>query len=175
MPDYAKGQIYMIWSPNTDQVYVGSTTQPLHKRFYEHHHKDYKKCSAYKVIDCGGAKIELIEDYPCASRKELTRREGQIMRAHNCVNQQVAGRTQKEWEQDNKEHRKAYRDNNKEKIAQRDKTYYEKNKEKCAEYRKGWDQRNRERRNELAKERRERIRQENAAAAHTEDAAKDEP
>ena len=36
MPNYSEGKIYAIRSHQTDRVYVGSTTQPLSKRFYEH-------------------------------------------------------------------------------------------------------------------------------------------
>ena len=47
MPDYSKGMIYML-EPTIHyeecDIYYGSTTQPLHKRFYEHKHIfDYDK------------------------------------------------------------------------------------------------------------------------------------
>ena len=39
MPDYTKGMIYML-EPSIDydegDIYYGSTTQPLYKRFFEH-------------------------------------------------------------------------------------------------------------------------------------------
>ena len=37
MPDYSKGQIYTIRCRTDDtKIYVGSTIQPLYKRFYFH-------------------------------------------------------------------------------------------------------------------------------------------
>ena len=33
---YQNGKIYKIWSMETDEIYVGSTCQPLHKRMYDH-------------------------------------------------------------------------------------------------------------------------------------------
>ena len=108
MPDYRLGKIYMIWSPNTDQVYIGSTVQPLHKRFHEHKSRNtltgIKYTTAREVLACGEARIELIEDHPCANKAELNRREGQVMREYPCVNRCIAGRTTAEYRADNKEH-----------------------------------------------------------------------
>jgi hypothetical protein len=113
MPDYEQGKVYMIWSPHTDKVYIGSTTQPLHKRFDDHkrNSRNPKRASTTvkEVLDCGEAKIELIEDYPCANRTGLNRREGQIQRERTCVNKLIAGRTTAEYRQDHKEERAAYR------------------------------------------------------------------
>ena len=98
MPDYKNGKIYQILSPNTDKVYIGSTTQPLHKRFYEHKSKvtkpDHYRASC-EVIKAGDAKIELIEEYPCENKMELERREGQISRTTQnvCYNKYHAGQT----------------------------------------------------------------------------------
>ena len=163
MPDYGNGQIYMIWSPNTDKVYIGSTTQPLHKRFYEHWHCPYKHTSAHEVIDCGDAKIELVEDYPCASKTELNRREGQVIRERACVNRCVAGRTKKEYRQEKKdqiaeqmkvyrqekkdqiaEQKKVYRQENKDQIAARSKEYRQEKKDQIAEQKKVYRQENKD-------------------------------
>lgn len=106
MPDYQNGKIYQIWSPNTDKVYIGSTTQPLHKRLYEHTKGLTGKKYVYsrKVLECGDARIELIEEYPCAKKSELDRREGQVMRGYdNRVNKCIAGRTGAEYRADNRE------------------------------------------------------------------------
>lgn len=114
MPDYKLGKIYQIWSPNTDKVYIGSTTQPLHKRLYDHNHPHNhgstgkKYVYSRKVLECGDARIELIEDYPCAKKSELNRREGQVMRGYdNRVNKNIAGRTPAEYRVDNKERKQA--------------------------------------------------------------------
>ena len=62
-------KIYRIVSPNTELVYVGKTSQTLARRFDCHrsHHKRYlssktRYCSSFKVIECGDAVIELIEE-----------------------------------------------------------------------------------------------------------------
>ena len=41
-------------------------------------------------------KIELVENYPCNSKEELTAREGFYIQSNECVNKLVAGRTQRE-------------------------------------------------------------------------------
>ena len=149
MPDYKQGKIYMIWSPNTDKVYIGSTVQPLHKRFHEHKRrltgqKSYR--TAHEVLlACSDARIELIEDYPCATKAELNRREGQIMRGYDKrVNQIIAGRTDAEYRADNREklaaQRREYNAKNKEQIAARARERYQQNREQIAAYR----QRNKE-------------------------------
>ena len=114
MPDYKQGQIYRLWSPHTDKFYIGSTCNMLAKRFYEHHN-GYKKyvnsetnyTTSYELFELGidDVKIELMELYPCNSRSELNRREGELIRQHkdNIVNRGIAGRTRQEYEKDNKE------------------------------------------------------------------------
>jgi len=174
MPNYENGQIYMIWSPHTDKVYIGSTTQPLHKRFYDHKRtlKGKGYTTANTIIDCCDAQAELIEDYPCASKAELNRREGQIIRerASDCVNKNVAGRTRAEWREDNKAHiaesEKAYRQipEIKAHIAERMKAYQQipEIKAHIAAKKREWQERPevKERRNELARQRRQRKKQE---------------
>ena len=138
MPDYKEGKVYMIWSPNTDKVYIGSTVQPLHKRFHQHKRtltgqKSYR--TANEVLACGNARIELIEDYPCANKEELNRREGQIMREYDKrVNQLIAGRTVAE-----------YRADNREKIAAQMREYRAKNRERLSVQRREYRAKNRER------------------------------
>jgi hypothetical protein len=48
-------------------------------------------------------RIELIEEFPCENKMELNKREGHYIRTLECVNKLVAGRTKKEWREDNKE------------------------------------------------------------------------
>jgi len=128
MVNYQNGKIYSIRSPHTQNVYIGSTSQSLYKRF--HSHKSNYKCwlkgiktvhtSSFEIIKLGDAYIELIENYPCNDRNELNRREGQIMReTKNCINKLMAGRTYKEYCEDTKEYQK-----------ERHKKYQEKNMEK---------------------------------------------
>ena len=57
------------------------------------------------IIDRGNYPIFLFENYPCNSRDELTTREGQIIRKYEheceCVNMCIAGRSKKEYYEDN--------------------------------------------------------------------------
>ena len=36
MPDYQNGKIYMLTTQKNCKIYIGSTTQPLRKRFLKH-------------------------------------------------------------------------------------------------------------------------------------------
>jgi len=138
MADYSEGKIYLIKFKNDPSlVYIGSTKSPLNERFNKH--KNYKGISLYKYIDDNHDGnwddwyIELYENYPCLNKKELDRREGEITlkfkndSSYNCINENIAGRTKKEYYQDNKEiikeYKKEYRENNKEKINEKHKEY----------------------------------------------------
>lgn len=103
--DYQKSQIYTIRSHKTNEIYVGSTCSPLEKRIYQHR-LDYKKwtkgnpnyMSSYEIIKHDDHYIELLEKFPCNSKNELRRKEGECIRqTENCVNKNIAGRTKKEW------------------------------------------------------------------------------
>ena len=129
MPNYEEGKVYCIRSHATVGCYVGSTTQPLYKRFYKHkqdynrwlNNNDLKYTTSYKVLEHGidDCYIELIENVSCNNKNELERREGEIMRiTDNCVNKIIVGRTKKEYAEDNKEKIKKYRDDNREKIKE---------------------------------------------------------
>ena len=109
MVNYQNGKIYKLWSPLGDLVYIGSTTQKLCYRLGGHK-KDYKcgylQATSKLLFDEYGienVKIELIENYPCNNKTELLRKEGEHIRANNCVNKCIAGRTKGEEYQDNKE------------------------------------------------------------------------
>ena len=85
-------------------------------------------------------KIELVELYPCASKMELERKEGEYIKSNECVNKALMGRTRKEWRTDNtnhiKEQKKQYYVTNKERLASVKKQYYGANKERIGSWRK---------------------------------------
>lgn len=105
MVNYDNGKVYIIRSPNTDKVYIGSTTLTLSQRMAEH-----RRITRYytmgngmgrggcprssTILDAGGAYIELLEEVHCKTRAELLAREGYHMRAfvNHIVNLQIAGR-----------------------------------------------------------------------------------
>lgn len=144
MPNYEKSKIYAIRSHKTDEVYIGSTTQPLSKRMSDHRSKyklytngKHHYVTSFKIVEHGDAYIELVENVQCLCKEGLLKRDGEFMRAtENCVNKNIAGRNVKEWRKDNKERisgvRKQYREQHKEKIVLQKKQYYKNNKEKIA-------------------------------------------
>jgi hypothetical protein len=121
MPDYKNGKIYKIWSPQGDDIYIGSTIQPLYARLYAHKEK-MNTCNSKILFEkYDDVRIELLECCPCDNKEQLNKKEGEYIRKLDCVNRRIAGRTIKEWHEDNKEHKKQtkeYRKNNKEKIKE---------------------------------------------------------
>ena len=111
--DYSKGKIYCIRNYTDDDVYVGSTTQALSKRMANHREdaKGYKKDRKfYSKVNTLGVEqfyIELIEDYPCETLEQLRKREGYYIREIGTLNSSIAGRSKKEWREENIEHCKA--------------------------------------------------------------------
>ena len=140
MPNYQNGKIYCIRSPNTEQVYIGSTVDRLSRRITKHRSKANTTRSKL-IFEAGDAYIELIEEFPCNNKEQLSKREGEIIRATpNCCNCQIAGRTNAEYQKQyreankeaNKEYQTKYRQSNKDKIAEYNKTYRAKIKAMCS-------------------------------------------
>lgn len=152
--DYKNGKIYVIRNHINDKVYIGGTTTTLTKRLSWHKtsNRKYKIYQAFKEIGVDHFYIELVEDYPCNSKSELTTREGFFIRQFdsyvNGYNMRIAGRNQKEYNEDNKEHLSLHNknkyDNNKDIYIQKSKDYSQKNKEKVAEYKKEYALKNKE-------------------------------
>lgn len=149
--DYKNGQIYSIRSHQTPLFYIGSTCSPLAKRLYNHK-KDYKywtknnECkylSSYEIIKYEDHYIELLEEYPCETKKQLNKREGQIIRFYNdkCVNKIIPCRMRVEYRQDYKI-----------KLAEQGKKYYESHKEEMNEHKKEYWKKNKLILNEKQKE-----------------------
>jgi len=77
--------------------------------------------SSFEILKYPSASIELVESFPCKTRDELNKREGEIIKGtENCVNRQIAGRNMKEWIEANREHiaekQRALRDTKKDRI-----------------------------------------------------------
>ena len=149
MPDYSQGKIYKLTAG--DLTYYGSTSKLLNDRISQHKYdaKNNKNMSSQKLFESGSEVIiELIEDYPCKSKEELEKREGFYIRNFECVNEKIAGRTDKQWREDNKEiifnKKKQYREDNREVILEKKKQYYENNREVILEKQKQYTEANRE-------------------------------
>jgi hypothetical protein len=145
MPNYSNGKIYTIRFHNSNEIYIGSTTQSLAVRFGEH--KRQKSMPIYKLIntkyngDWKECYYELYEKYSCNNKEELYKYEGEIIRKfkdenYDCINRKIAGRYNNKYYEDNieklKEKQKNYYNDNIECIKKKDKIrskiYYEKNK-----------------------------------------------
>lgn len=122
MPNYQNAKIYKLWSPEGDDIYIGSTTTLLSARKAKH--KYGEGCKSKIIFDkYTDVRIELLECYPCDNKEELTKKEGEYIRNNNCINKQIPLRTQKEHYEDNKEYKlnyqKEYREKNEEKIKEK--------------------------------------------------------
>lgn len=133
--DYSKGKIYTIRFHNDDNnIYIGSTTQTLAKRFGGHKtNKNNSKLQKYILDTYNGdwtyCYIELYELCPCISKIELDAKEGGIIRQfkadtnYKVINQNIAGRKSKQ-----------YYDDNQTNILNKKKDYYIKNRLKRLAY-----------------------------------------
>ena len=108
--NYKNGNIYKILNTIDDNVYVGSTTEPLCKRMWKHkwdvkNNRFITRPFYVKAKEYGfdNFYIELIENYPCECKEEVVAREGYWIRQIGTLNAIVAGRTPKEYYEDNKE------------------------------------------------------------------------
>ena len=155
MPNYTNGKIYTIRFHNSNEIYIGSTTQSLAVRFGGHK-RDISV--VYRLIQYkynGNWKecyYELYENYSCNNREELYKKEGEVIRKfkddenYDCINCLIAGRTQKEYRHENlniiKEKKQQYYKENINTLKEKNKTYYEKNAEKIKEKTKQYQENN---------------------------------
>ncbi len=140
MVNYANGKIYKLVSFQTDKVYIGSTCEKLSVRKAKH--KSKYKCflsgrdvyiTSFELIKLGDVDIVLLEEFPCANKEQLHKRERYYIDTYNCVNKVLPTRTDKE-----------YYEVNKEKIDKQIKKYQEANKEELKNYRKAYNEKNKD-------------------------------
>ena len=126
--DYKNGKIYKILNTITDDVYVGSTCQPLSKRMAKHretlntrkgHTLLYTKMKQLGVYNFY---IELIEECPCDNIEQLRAVEGKYIREFSTLNKRIENRSKKQYTEDTKEQKMIY-----------DREYRRKNEEKIKE------------------------------------------
>ncbi len=103
--DYANGNIYCVASIINDEVYVGSTTQPVSKRMVKHRSEAKTRPTSHfqKVmsdLNIENFYIELLEEYPCDHVEQLNRKEGEWIRQVATSNSNIQSRTRKEHEID---------------------------------------------------------------------------
>ena len=103
---YSRGKIYTIRYINDDNlIYVGSTIETLSQRLARHKsvcHNEKEKgytMVLYQTIREKGWEnfyLELYELFPCNSKEELNKREGEIIRQIGTLNRKISGRTEQE-------------------------------------------------------------------------------
>jgi gas vesicle protein len=129
MPDYQNSKIYELVCSETGKRYIGSTTQKLCKRLWEH--KTPKNhCVSRHLVN---PKIYLLENVPCNSKEELLSIERKYIENNECINYYIPTRTSKQYREQHKERLKEWKkehyQTNKDTIQIKRKEYYEKNKE----------------------------------------------
>lgn len=142
------GKVYRIDNDINSDFYIGSTIQPLSTRISKHrnHAKDpkFQHRALYKLMSEIGLehfKIYMIEEVTHKKREELLAREGHYIRTLKpSLNKRVAGRTNAEWHEDNRDYHieqmNKYNNLNKDKIIEYRKQYYLENKAKMLEQQK---------------------------------------
>ena len=105
---YHNSKIYKLVDISNNKMYIGSTTKDLKLRLQQHikDSRSNKTVSSDLIIKEFGpenVKIELIKAVKCENRLELCKLEGEYIRELQCVNKNIAGRTLKEYKEEEKE------------------------------------------------------------------------
>jgi hypothetical protein len=122
------GRVYIIQSPNTDKVYIGSTIQTLQNRFYRHTSRGNHSSSKI-IIDEGDAFIELLEEINVIDERELEFYEQQYIELYSDIAVNERGAFGLNEERKKERDKKRYEEN-KEEFSKKHKEYHKKNKEK---------------------------------------------
>jgi hypothetical protein len=171
--DYSNTIIYKLCcnDPTITDVYVGHTTNWTNRKGTHKNscnNPNYEKYNLYVyqfIREHGGwnnwSMIEL-EKICCVDEKDAAKHERRYFELLGAtLNKEVPSRTREEWREDNaekvKEKNKEYRENNVEKVREIQKKYREKNVEKIKKYTKEY----RENNVEKEKERHKKYREEN--------------
>jgi len=136
--DYSKGKIYKITSSKTNDVYVGSTCEPTLSRRMHGHRSSFKRykegktnfTSSFEILKYDDAEIILIESYPCKNKDELYSRERYWVDHLKSIYKTRPKIT----EEERKEKRSEWCENNRERINKTHQKLYLKHKEKITEW-----------------------------------------
>jgi hypothetical protein len=154
-PNYANGLIYkLVHKEDYDNanIYIGSTTnfrgrKGGHKTSCNNENGKNYKNPKYQIIRENGEwdawEMIQVEAFPCTTKKELETRERywiELMKPN--LNRTIPTRSGKEYKIYNADKIKQYRQENADKIAERDKQYYQKNADKIKERAKQYYQDN---------------------------------
>lgn len=117
------GKIYRVICNETNEVYYGSTIQPIKKRMYQHTRPNKTNCR--QIINRGNYRYEVCEEFTCDDKKFLLDRERYWIENNDCINKIIPNRTYKEFYQDNRQ-----------KILNEKKQHYIKNRQRILDYKK---------------------------------------
>lgn len=143
------GRIYKIITTESDEIYIGSSIEPLKERFRRHINNytlnHIKTCSYYLFEKYGLEKcrIEIIKEYYIVDNNHLRVYETLWYNKfkNNVINKCIPFNPFS-WYRGNKskilEQQKQYYHDNKKSILEQHKTYREKHKEKIREYKKNY-------------------------------------
>ena len=99
-----KAKIYKITDNSNGNAYIGSTCRSLKERLSEHkgHCKRYLKglynnTRSFVIIKNDDYKLELIETCNIKTKQELLQRERYFIENNECINKNIPGRTDKEY------------------------------------------------------------------------------
>lgn len=149
---YQNGKIYKITDVGYNMCYIGSTIQPLSKRFG--HHRDTHHTGAcassviFKSYGRDNCKITLIENYPCNNKEQLKAREGHFIETMDCVNKFIAGGDKSVWD-------KRYYQKNRDAILEKSRMYQENHREEIKEQQQQYRDTHREQKRETDRQYRE--------------------
>jgi len=139
MVNYNNSTVYKLHSYDNDLIYIGSTTQPLAKRLYEHKHKSNTCSSKILFEQSDNVIITAIETVNVNCKMDLLKIERLYIENMECVNKCIPLRTQREYRHDNldqyKQRNKQYYIDNLDKIKEYNKQYQIINKDKIKQYR----------------------------------------
>ena len=130
--DYKNGKVYKLISDETNFIYVGSTTQQLSKRLYEHKRDAKKGCKSkvYETMRDVGIdtfRIVLINEFPCENKEHLCKEEercrkeiaeDKLLNSQRCYANVPFGLPVEEY---GKEYGKEYRKLNEDKLKEKNK------------------------------------------------------
>lgn len=132
MEKYEHGKIYRIVNEVTNDIYIGSTCNPLCLRMalHRYHARTGNTSKVYQVMTEIGIehfKIQLLEEFPCDSRKELQEREEQFINMlRPTLNQRSANATPERRKQQRQESYQRHKDDKRQ--------YYIRNRERIKAY-----------------------------------------
>ena len=111
------GRIYFIKNYTNNLLYIGSTTRNLEERFKEHKrdinkYSNFKLYKAMREYETDNFYVILIEELEVDAVKDLRRREGEYIKTVKpTLNKNIAGRSMKQYQIDNKDKLRIYRRN----------------------------------------------------------------